>query len=534
MAAVGLLLQSGVALAQTEEAPAKIGRIDIRRANVFDPSIPSESWWLFQAANKLHLTTQPQVIRRELLFREDAPLNPALIEETERNLRRLEFFRRVEISVSTAAAGTHGVNVKTQDAWTLEPQVDYSRLGGHNAWEAGLVDRNFLGLGKTLSAFYHHAPGQNTTAVFYHDKQFLGKHLDFTAGVDVDRDFRQYGISLQKPFYATITPFSAGGSAFIRDQNLPLFTNGTQIGRFRKIRREATLSYGQSLSPSVSLTRQTTLTLRRTRDNFETINGSPAELLPAEEDTGAIEITGSWQKIDFIKERHIQKFDRDEDFNLGSGVSWRLGLAPTWLGSTSNQLLPLLSGRTGRSWGPGHFAFIESKADSEITKDRTKNFVWSTKAQHYYQGFHRQTVTVHLDYAHGYRLDQDHLLSLGEDSGLRGYPIAQFAGDRRLLVNLEDRIFFIDDLFHLMSLGGVMFLDTGNAWTANQEFGGIFKLKSAAGFGFKIAASRSTRNEPISINFAYALNDNGRSSRFVISVTSGFHFGEPISFGGAP
>ncbi len=532
MIALFLLLTTAQALGAEPGADIKINAIAVEPGNVFDPSIPSESWWLFRGANALHTTTRAGVIKRELLFKEGDPFNADLMTESERNLRRLDFLRHVEISVSTLAGGPKNVAVKTRDAWTLEPQADFSRVGGKNSWKIGVVDRNFAGQGKSLSAFYHNGITQNTNAVFYRDKQFLNTHLDFSAGVDVQDNSRQYGVSLKRPFYATITPYSAGGSANVKEENLPLYSGGVEIGRFKKIHREAALSYGRSISPSVATTRQTTLTLRRAREDFEPIDASPANILPAGNDTGIIEINGGWQKIEFIKERHIQKFDRDEDYNLGPGVSLALGIGPKWLGTSSSQILPSASARAGRSWGRGHFAFIETKAGSRILKERTNNLVWSTKAQHYYQRRPNQTFAIHVAYAHGYRLDQDHLLTLGDDSGLHGYAIGQFAGDRRLLVNLENRLFFADDVFHLMSFGGVIFFDSGNAWTGDRP-GGFLGLKNAVGVGLRIAPSRSTRNEPISIDFAYALNDNLKGSRLVVSITSGFHFGEPISFVGA-
>jgi hypothetical protein len=73
---------------------------------------------------------------------------------------------------------------------------------------------------------------------------------------------------------------------------------------------------------------------------------------------------------------------------------------------------------------------------------------------------HPQTFVADArgDFSSG--LFRDHEFVAGGDvGGLRGYPVNFIGGSRRLMMHLEDRVAVAQDLFHLMSLGVVGFLD---------------------------------------------------------------------------
>ena len=90
--AAGLVL-SAVARAQ-EAAPltwealeargAVIGDVVIDSGNVFDPKQPGEDHWLARLANALHMTTRPEVLRRELGFAPGDRVSARRIHEAER------------------------------------------------------------------------------------------------------------------------------------------------------------------------------------------------------------------------------------------------------------------------------------------------------------------------------------------------------------------------------------------------------------------------------------------------------------------
>src|ERR1035437_4852084 len=83
-----------------------IATIKIESNNVFDTEAPPENKLLYRAANDIHIRTREAVISRELLFEVGDTYDPALIAETERNLRALPFIRRAEAVAIVNKQGT--------------------------------------------------------------------------------------------------------------------------------------------------------------------------------------------------------------------------------------------------------------------------------------------------------------------------------------------------------------------------------------------------------------------------------------------
>lgn len=502
----------------------RIGRITIDNRDIFDTTNPSESKWIYRAANVLHIQTNDSVIRLELLFKEGDPYDPDLIQETERNLRRFKFLRRVRITTEEQADGTVDVAVHTKDTWTLEPQFNFSRVGNKSSTKMGVVERNLFGTGKRVGAFIHRRPDGTHNSFAYKDQQFLGRKLDLTADYLSGTDFRQYGASLSKPFSSSQSKNSFEVSNFFNEEILPAYRDGHEVGRFEKESRQAVFLLGRSFGSTTKKTRQGTLAYRHDTREYEPVSGDTAGFLKPPLALSVVEAGADWQVLDFIKERHIEKFDRDEDFNLGAGAGFTLGVGQNWEANRRTELLPQLRGRFGYLFRPGHFALASAKYHSRIANDKTDNLLMSVDLQYFNRLRPKNTLAGHLAYDHGYRLDPEDYLLLGEDTGLRGYAIGQFSGERRLLFNLEDRMFFAEDVFHLISLGGALFFDSGYSWN-REETMGLSDLRSAIGIGFRIAMSRSSRNEPIRFDLAYALNNNDQNSRLVFSIQSGLKFG---------
>src|SRR6185436_14615196 len=73
--------QDGAALQGT------VGEIRIVTKSIFDPDKPGEDKWVFRMADRLHRTTRPGVIERQLLLKPGDPYSWEAVEESERLLR---------------------------------------------------------------------------------------------------------------------------------------------------------------------------------------------------------------------------------------------------------------------------------------------------------------------------------------------------------------------------------------------------------------------------------------------------------------
>ena len=89
---------------------------------------------------------------------------------------------------------------------------------------------------------------------------------------------------------------------------------------------------------------------------------------------------------------------------------------------------------------------------------------FGTQAEYFFNSDDAQSwyVKARIDGAEGLTLDRQ--LTLGGDSGLRGYPQHYQQGDRRALLSIEKRYYWEYNLWQLFRVGGVAFYDAGQAW----------------------------------------------------------------------
>jgi hypothetical protein len=136
--------------------------------------------------NHFHWLTEQDTIARELLLHEGEPFEPALAEESMRNLRALGIFSLVRIvAVKSADPGRVGVLVYTRDLWSLRTETSFEGTGSTFSLGAAVVERNFLGRNKQLSARVFLDPLTYSVGETYYDPRMLGAPLRLYETLDV-------------------------------------------------------------------------------------------------------------------------------------------------------------------------------------------------------------------------------------------------------------------------------------------------------------------------------------------------------------
>jgi len=184
--------------------------------------------------------------------------------------------------------------------------------------------------------------------------------------------------------------------------------------------------------------------------------------------------------------------------------------------------LPGVLVRKGFTWG-SQLLLLNSGYSSTYVNGGNGNRVLSFDASHYVRGLKYQTLAFHTRFDLGWHLNPDSPLTLGEFNGLRGYGLNQFAGNRRFLFNIEDRIYVWDGLLRVMDFGMVVFYDSGYVWPESRPVK-LGDLKNSVGLGLRMAPSRSANNNPVRIDMAYALNSKKGSSPWSFSILAGQAF----------
>ncbi len=517
-----------------------VASIEVRVREIFDdPDISS----LYRTANKVKINTREEVVRRELLLHEGDKFDDFLLKESERNLRQLGFLRQVSI-VPTSKGDQIQLLVDVQDTWTFIPQFNYSSGTGRNKKSAGLAESNLLGLGKRAEFAYEQDDNRSSTQAVYEDDRVWGS-LNRFLGARLERsDGHQTLLYFGRPFRSLVE--RRGWNTTLDSSNTVgrLFEHGNERYIFRQEHSDVGFQYTMAHGdPKISVGRYS-LGYRYLEDRFnearpqdyedlnvdpDTVSHDPSMLADNRRFSGP---TLGYTDIvpDYISMNYIDRFDRVADYNLGNQFSLYTQIALDTLGSTRDTFLATATESLGHRFSENSFIRGEIGAASRYDAEGFTNSLIRTELRYYnvlglltLKGLNmgRHTLAAGLSADYGMDLDRDREFLLGADSGLRGYEARSFTGDKRLVLNLEDRVHFIDDAYKLVSVGAAAFLDAGG--TTDGAFGDILghNFYSDVGVGLRIAFPRSTGSRVLRADIAFPMrardDTNSWEPRFIIS-----------------
>ena len=450
--------------------PLSIGTIEIVSHEVFDE--PARGLAApFRVANDIHVRTRDGVIRRELLFAAGEPINHERLEQTERNLRGLPFLRDARVEATPVDEDGDGrpermnIRVVTWDTWSLAPRFDFQQLEDRTIWEIGASEKNLFGFGKAITVSHRTTLDRTTDRVVYQDRQLAGSRLALTASLanlsDGDEDssrstgrFSRWRIAGR----CRCAPVRSAG---------PILCSRTA----RRSTGSDTVASGAIVEIGRSLRRRPTSALRMHaayRSRSERVGGDAR-------DFGIVEVGVRAVEHQFVRLSHVNQFERSEDFNLGAESYGTVGVSAGALGGNEGQVVFLSGGHArGMAFRPGHFVLAGVGFAGRHERGAWRNALVEARLRYLRKHALRHALVGRVTYRHGYDLDPEVQLLLGTETGLRGYPVRQFAGTRSLLLSAEERWFVADDLGQLLSLGLAAFVDSGFAWPEgrNVDFAG--------------------------------------------------------------
>ncbi|MFA6029471.1 MAG: hypothetical protein WC969_06440 [Elusimicrobiota bacterium] len=496
------------------------GKLELERGNVFDLSRPGEDQWLFRLANRIHVLTRSEVVRRELLLAPGEPFDARKALETERNLRALGFIRAAEV----LPAEDGGLRVRTVDAWTLKPQVSMGTEGGDHYLIAGVAEDNLLGTGRALS--FHHAwiGGDARSETRFADPRLLGSRWRllglFTQAPDGDSN----GMLVERPFFSLDTPWSARFSwaRIIGDESL--YRAAEERSKFNEDWRSVRSELGARLPAWSGGTHRVFAGTVFEKAVFTAGADTEPGTLPAGRTLSGPYAGVSSVQADYVKETEIDSIRRVEDFNLGPELSARAGpLLEAW-GSDRDRWALSAGAQKGLRLPGGAFALSGTGLQGRLARGRAEDWIAYANLNLFAKIPQPlpQTLVVHFEFNTTGALDGEKQLMLGGNTGVRGYRNRSFAGTRTMLLNIEDRVFIDRQWWHLFYLGGAAFLDSG--WTDDEGPLARSRPRSDLGVGLRLSPSRSATGAVIRLDLAYALNRGPGPSRWVVSLRGGQAF----------
>jgi hypothetical protein len=522
--AAWLLLAVLVPAAAPADEPLRIGKITIRSLNVFSPEEAARGWF-YRAADALHIETREPVLRRFLLFREGDPYVATRLEETERNLRALPFLKSASVAAGPPHDGVVDVEVVTQDAWTTQPGFSVGGKGGVTTYSFDLEEKDLLGTGRQLSVSYDKGIDRINRLLQYADPYVLGPYWNGNLLYSSNSDGEEERVSLDRPFYSFLSPWSAQLVLDKLIQNDKLYANGVVSEKFRQRHRQLGAQYGWALEASDLRARRLTAGFETLDDEFSILPDRPTDALPEDRRFRILSLQYEDVSNDFLKWNYINRDVRYEDFNLGRRYLARVGVSPSFLGLPRTTWLLDLEADQGWRLSPASFLLAEIAYDVRwdgSPSNETLSGIF--RYVHKFQTRPLQTFVSKLQFVRGWNLDRDVQFFADGSAGLRGYRLHAFEGDKRVLWNLEHRVFSGKEILQLVSPGLAFFFDTGAAAPTGRSLR-FSDLKSDAGVGLRFAISRAATNSILRIDFAYALDPDPLGRRgWLVSFSSGQEF----------
>ena len=129
--------------------------------------------------------TLDKVIRRQMRMSEGDAFNKVLLDKSEKNIRALQYFSKVEITQNPGSAPDKtiiGVDVQEQSTGSLSLSAGFSTLDNAVAG-IQLSERNFLGRGLQLSTSLSISARRQLIEFHYTDPYFLDR--DLVGGIDI-------------------------------------------------------------------------------------------------------------------------------------------------------------------------------------------------------------------------------------------------------------------------------------------------------------------------------------------------------------
>ncbi|MGE4587429.1 MAG: hypothetical protein AB7D05_08820, partial [Mangrovibacterium sp.] len=198
-----------------------IASIHLIPLEVFGPTFQDTArnpkYGIGRFGNRMHTTTDPRIIRKNLLFRPGDTLDADRVLENERIIRSLPFIKDARFLVSPLETDTCLVDltVLTKDVFSFGLSM---HLGGTNSGKLGLYNQNIWGVGHQVSVdFVGHTEKKphNGYEAEYTVNNIAGNFVDLSLGYN--NTYRRKGVLLdfEKDFLLNTTRWG-GGMSFHR------------------------------------------------------------------------------------------------------------------------------------------------------------------------------------------------------------------------------------------------------------------------------------------------------------------------------
>ena len=461
----------------------RISRIDIEAKPPFEVRGGTLVRQAALIATRLHVTTNPEVIRRFLALRAGDECTEIRRSESERILRAQPYLAEAYVRAFPDGAGLVRIEVTTVDEISLLGDVSVS--GKSPALRAlRLGEANLLGEAVYLSAEWRHDRFfRDHYGVRVTDYQFMG------------RPYQLSGRYVQRPLGAEWS-FEASHPFLTDLQRISWRTTAGVIDNYRHFRRvaapSAALKFKRSfadiggvvrmgepfrmvlLGGSVSNEKEMTSAMPVTIQGSQILRDTSTALINRYSNLTSTRINALFgvRNVRFMQASGFETLEAPQDIRKGIQIGTLVGKAVPVFGSDDDDAL--FSGDVFMGAGsPRFYGALEFATEARHNADRAEydGVLTTGRAALYWKPQRRHTIAPSLEWSAGWRQRVPFQLTFADrEGGMRGYRDSDIAGGKRLVARFEDR-YVLGRLRQFATVGVGAFADAGVMWAGDAPFG---------------------------------------------------------------
>ncbi len=473
---------------------------------IFDESA-NNAFFVHHWANELHTNTQPAVILDRLNFAEQDSITVSDIAEAQRVLRRLPYIRDAKVYIAKpdpqADIDTKGktIVVEVWDNWSLLPTANFSRSNGENKYSFGIKEDNLIGLG--IGTRLNYQKDRDRTGYLFGISAPIKwvKHADVSADYYDNSDGKAFSFNFDKPFY-TLDGTRSYSVNYNEEQRIDTIRqNGTEVDQFEHDIKQINISYGWLLNKSNDQLSRLSVGVTQDQHDFQPIRLD--DETPSNRDFIYPWVNYQFIEDDFRVLENVRLIHKNEDINLGWQHSITFGIE-TQDTQNSNQLGYHLNWNTSKGYQLNqHLILLNLNGFGHFNTSQKDYFKTSLVGEYFYHFTPKWISYGKARFTTSKDLPLDQLNTLGDETGVRGYPDDYQHGDNSWLATAEIRYIPNINLYQLADLGWAVFTDVGKASGGRAVINEERNVIGSIGVGARLYSSKASYGNVAHIDLTY-------------------------------
>jgi len=519
---------------------AKVRSIQLSIKDAFEGSATHSDaeQWVYDVGNKLHIESRPGTIRRRLLFQEGDTVTKSLLLEAEKSLRQEEFLADAIIEVMRWEDGTAHIIVTTYDQWTTVPGFSINRLGGKWIYWVGPVESNLFGTGQRLGFFVGHDQIRDTRWLDYANNALTPERLRFASHAAWLSDGYSTLFSLSKPLESRNSRWSFSSSFAADKTSEDVFFDANRLSSLpdslrRKlggdyyiqtqfkhvVTQDANLSVTRSFGYHTKLSVSPTFDWEDRYNAGEVITNVPlyqyarpplSALHPYERHDYLLGLSLSVYQYDYKTVQNFNNLKWSETLETGWRLSTKVAKDQSWLGARNDDWYLSHAAVFNDAWWDSFFMNTSASLHYFVSPNGFDDGYASAFGEMQWKPVYLTSSFLAVTWNHFFASERSQQVLLGEDNGLNGYPSFYFAGQARILIEAEQRLFPPFEIGTVVPALAV-FANAGNTFPAYADFDWD-KLHYSVGLGLRLGASKSTQKVVNHVNLSWPIGEKELSS----------------------